>query len=325
MRLNLETRPLGSRSGIDVTAAGIGLWAMGGHWGPIDDEHSLAAIESALDLGVTFYDTADVYGAGHSEELLGRAMKGRREKFVAASKIGWQQYDGQKNRSQYDTIEKLIAGVETNLKRLGTDHLDLIQCHIGYEEANTQVFIDGFRKMKQQGKVRAWGVSTGDLKHVKRFNEGGDCDALQIDYSILNRDPENEILPYCKSHGIGVIVRGPIAMGILADKFSGNEIFAGDDFRKAWIEDPAQNAQFKADLATVARLRSIAGETGVAELALRFALTHEAITTVIPGARNAKQADRNTRSMAKGLLSAETMRAIDTLVPRGGGRKIWPA
>ncbi len=325
MSLDLETRPLSARSGIEITAAGIGLWAQGGHWGPVDDENSLKAIETALELGVTFYDTADVYGAGHSEELLGEAMKGRREKFIVGSKIGWQEYDGEKNRSQYDTVEKLIAGVDTNLKRLQTDYLDLIQCHIGYEEANTKVFIDGFRKLKEQGKVKAWGVSTGDFSHVKRFNEGGDCDTLQIDYSILNRDPENEILPYCKEHGIGVIVRGPIAMGILAAKFEGNETFADDDFRKAWIDDPAQNAQFKKDLETVKALRPIAGEHSVADLALRFALTHEAIATVIPGARNPRQADRNTRSMSKGRLSAETMRNIDAIVPPGGGRKIWPA
>lgn len=325
MSLDLEKRPLSARCGIDVTAAGIGLWAQGGHWGPIDDQHSLEAIETALDLGVTFFDTADIYGAGHSEELLGQAMKGRREKFIVGSKIGWQEYDGEQNRSQYDSVEKLIAGVDTNLKRLQTDYLDVIQCHIGYEEANTQVFIDGFRKMKEMGKVRAWGVSTGEFKHVKRFNEGGDCDTLQIDYSILNRTPENEILPYCKEHGIGVIVRGPIAMGILAAKFTGNESFADDDFRKAWIEDPEQHAQFKADLETVKRLRPIAGEESVADLALRFALTHDAITTVIPGARNERQARHNTRAMSKGRLSSDTMRQIDQIVPPGGGRKIWPA
>lgn len=325
MSLDLEKRPLSSRSGIDITAAGIGLWAQGGHWGPVDDENSLKAIETALELGVTFYDTADVYGAGHSEELLGKAMKGRREKFIVGSKIGWQEYDGEKNRSQYDTVEKLIAGVDTNLKRIQTDYLDLIQCHIGYEEANTQVFIDGFRRMKEMGKVRAWGVSTGEFSHVKRFNEGGDCDTLQIDYSILNRDPENEILPYCKEHGIGVIVRGPIAMGILAAKFTGNDTFKGDDFRKAWIEDPEQNAQFKKDLETVHKLRPVAGEESVADLALRFALTHEAIATVIPGARNPRQADRNTRSMSKGRLPADVIAQIDRIVPPGGGRKIWPA
>ena len=179
--------------------------------------------------------------------------------------------------------------------------------------------------MKEMGKVRAWGVSTGEFSHVKRFNEGGDCDTLQIDYSILNRDPENEILPYCEKHGIGVIVRGPIAMGILADKFTGSETFADDDFRKAWIDDPEQNAQFKKDLDTVLQLRGVAGDDGVAELSLRFALTHGAIATVIPGARNPRQADRNTRSMAKGRLPGDVMVQIDRIVPPGGGRKIWPA
>lgn len=323
--VTIAARPLG-KSGIDVSEIGIGLWAQGGHWGPVDDAASLEAIETALDAGVTFYDTADVYGGGHSEEILGRAMRGRRDRFIVGTKIGWKNYDGANNRSQYDTVEKLIAGVDENLRRLNTDHIDLIQCHVFYDEPNTPVFVEGFRRMKEQGKVRAFGVSTANLDHVKTFNAHGDLDAIQIDYSILHRHPEGDVFPYCLAEGIGVIVRGPLAMGILAGKFTKDARFEGDDFRKAWIEDPEQNKQFLKDLETVERLRGLVseGETR-AQLALRFVLAHPAVSTVIPGARNRRQAEANCGTARFGPLDAETMGAIDRIVAPGGGRKIWPA
>ena len=119
--LEINKRTLG-KSGIEVTEIGLGLWAIGGDaWGHTDDDESLNAIDAALNAGVNFFDTADIYGRGHSEELLGRAMKGRRERFVVATKIGWMDFDTDKNQTAYDTVKKLIAGVESSLKRLGTD------------------------------------------------------------------------------------------------------------------------------------------------------------------------------------------------------------
>ncbi len=263
---------------------------------------------------------------GHSEELLGEAMRGRREQFIVASKIGWVGYDGERNRSQYDTVEKLVAGVEESLRRLGTDHLDLIQCHIFSPEPNTPVFIEGFRKLKRDGKVRAFGVSTSDLEHLKTFNAEGDCDALQVDYSILNRTPEADLLPYCLEHAIGVIVRGPLAMGILTGKFHEETTFADGDFRQAWTTDPDQRRAFLDDLAKVEQIDELTGETEtLAQLALRFTLAHEAVTTAIPGARNPKQAAENIRAGALGPLDAATLNQINAVVPPKGGRKIWPA
>ncbi len=323
----IPVRALGT-NGPRVSEIGTGLWAAGGHWGPTDDEGAIAAIEASLDAGVTFFDTADVYGNGHSETLLGKAMKGRRDRFIVGTKIGWMNYDGDANKSQYDTVEKLIAGVDEGLERMGTDYVDLIQCHVFYPEPNTHVFVEGFRKMKEQGKVRAFGVSTADLEHIKTFNAHGDLDAIQIDYSILNRTPETGVFPYCREHGIGVIVRGPLAMGILTGKFDADNPpeFEGDDFRKAWIDDPEQNEQFRADLRTVESLRPLAagGET-LSQLALRFVLANEAVTTVIPGARNRRQAELNTGAAAFGAMEAETRARIDAIVPPGGGRTIWPA
>jgi aryl-alcohol dehydrogenase-like predicted oxidoreductase len=323
----MNRRPLGARTGLEVSEVGLGLWAVAGsEWGPVQDEESLEAIEAALESGVDFFDTADVYGAGHSEELLGRAMQGRRDAFVVATKIGWVGYDGETNRSQYDTVEALVAGVEESLRRLGTDRIDVIQCHVHYPEPNTQVFIDGFRTLKEAGTVRAWGVSTSDLDHLRRFNADGDCDVLQTDYSILNRTAEAELLPYCREHGIGVIVRGPLAMGLLAGKYTASDTFPEGDFRRAWTEDPEQHEQFLQDLQTVEGLREVVPEgESMARFALRFVRSHPAVSTVIPGAKDRRQAESNAAAGLGPALTDEEMAAVDRVVPPGGGRKIWPA
>ncbi|MEM9064731.1 MAG: aldo/keto reductase [Planctomycetota bacterium] len=327
MTTELVSRPLCNRSDVEVTRAGIGLWAVSGsEWGPVDDENSLAAIETALDMGVTFFDTADVYGGGHSEELLGRAMRGRRDRFIVGTKIGWVGFDGDKGQSQYTTVEKLIEGVESNLRRLNTDYVDLIQCHIYFVEPNNDVFVEGFEKLKQQGKVRAFGTSSSGLPVLEAFNHNGNADTMQIDYSILNRDAENEVFPYCREHGIGTIIRGPIAMGLLAGKFDASTTFPEDDFRRNWISGTeGQPDQFRKDLETVEKLLEIAGDMPLAEMALRFVLSSPDVTTVIPGAKNADQARRNIEAMAKGPLDQAILDAIAEVVPFGGGRRIWPA
>jgi aryl-alcohol dehydrogenase-like predicted oxidoreductase len=323
MRFN----PLGRQSGITVSDVGLGMWAVAGsEWGDVDDRATLEAVDASLEAGVTFYDTADVYGAGHSEELLGQSMKGRREKFIVATKIGWIDFDREADRSQYDTVDKLVAGVEESLARLGTDYVDVIQCHINVPEPNTEVFIEGFRHLRESGKVRAWGVSTSDIDLLRMFNAGGDCDVIQVDYSILNRTPEAEILPYCLENGIGVIVRGPLAMGLLAGKFTASDTFPDHDFRHAWIDDPEQNAQFLADLEVVEQLRAVVPEgESMSEFALRFVRSHPAVSTVIPGARNRAQAERNAAAALTPLLTGDELDAVGRIVPAGGGRRIWPA
>jgi aryl-alcohol dehydrogenase-like predicted oxidoreductase len=321
----IETRKLG-KSGIEVTKIGLGLWAIGGSWwGPTDDADSLSTIDAAMDGGITFFDTSDVYGDGHSEELLGRAMKGRRDRFIVATKIGWQGFDGEHNRSAYDTVEKLIAGVESNLRRLQTDHVDVIQNHIGYREPNMEVFVEGFQRLQRDGKVRAYGVSTSDFQYLQAFNADGSCATLQIDYSILNRTPETDIFPYCQEQDIGVIVRGPLAMGILTGKFSADSEFVGDDFRKRWQENPEEHEGFVRDLAKVVQLRPLAKDRSLAQLALQFVMAHPAVSAVIPGAKNVRQLTDNLQAALLPPLTTEELAQIDAVTPPGGGRKIWPA
>jgi aryl-alcohol dehydrogenase-like predicted oxidoreductase len=321
----LEKRVLG-KSRIEVTAMGLGLWAMGGDaWGPTEDKNSLDTIDAALDAGITFFDTADAYGSGHSEELLGQAMKGRRSQFIVATKIGWQGFDGEQQVSAYDTADKIVAGVESSLRRLQTDYVDIIQNHIGYREPNMEVFVEGFQKLQEAGKVRGYGLSTSDFEYLKAFNADGGCATLQIDYSILNRTPEAEIFPYCQENEIGILVRGPLAMGILTGKFDRETRFGEGDFRQRWHENPDEFQVYLDDLAKVERLKPLARERTLAQLALQFALVHPAVTTVIPGAKTIKQLNDNLGAALRPPLSRQELDEIARITPAGGGRKIWPA
>lgn len=321
--MTIEKRPLG-KSGILVSEIGLGLWAAGGsEWGPTDDQEVLRAIDAALEAGVTFFDTSDVYGDGHSEELLGRAMQGRRDRFIVATKIGWRGFDGAARKTAYTSVEKLIAGVEQNLSRLRTDYVDVIQSHISFRDPTMEIFIEGFERLERAGKVRAHGLSTSDLDYIRAFNHDGKCATLQIDYSILNRTAEAEIFGYCQEQKIGVIVRGALAMGLLSGKFDDSTQFAEGDFRRKWREDPEQRAVYQADLAKVDALRGLVVEgRTLAQAALEFTLEHPAVATVIPGARNARQVRANLRGRP---LDTADRALIDSVTPPGGGRKIWPA
>jgi len=321
----LNKRRLG-KSGLSVTEIGIGLWAIGGdEWGPVDDQNSLDTIEAALDAGINFFDTADVYGLGHSESLLGQAMEGRREQFIVASKIGWIGFAHDNFVSKYDSTEKLMAGVEENLARLNTEYIDLLQCHIHKPEPNTKYFIEGFQRLQQKGLIKAYGLSSSIFEFIKDFNADGGMATLQIDYSILNRTAEEEIFPYCLEHDIGVIVRGPLAMGILTGKFDRDTQFPDGDFRQNWIENPDENKIFLNDLQKVDQLREVAGDQNLAQLAIQFVLAHPAVTTVIPGAKTVKQLQQNVAAGELPPLDKEILSQIDQIVPPGGGRKIWPA
>ena len=339
--MSLKLRTLG-KSGIQVTEIGLGLWAAGGgEWGHPQDAESLSAIDAALDQGVTFFDTSDVYGNGHSEELLGQAMRGRRDRFIVATKIGWRGFDGQQRRTAYQSVAQLIAGVESNLQRLKTDYVDVIQSHINFRDPTMEIFLEGFQQLKRDGKVRAYGMSSSDFEYIQAFNHDGQCATLQIDYSLLNRTAEGAIFDYCASHGIGVIVRGALAMGILTGKLGPDSQFGEGDFRRKWLTDPDQSAIYKRDLAHVAELRGLERNglernglernglerngRSLAQAALQFTLAHPAVSTVIPGARNGRQVAGNLGAASAVPLSKEDWALIDRVVPPRGGRKIWPA
>jgi aryl-alcohol dehydrogenase-like predicted oxidoreductase len=323
--IKITKRVLG-KSRIEVPVVSVGLWAIGGDaWGPTEDQESLNVIDRALELGINFFDTADVYGGGHSEELLGQSMKGRRDQFIVATKIGWKDFDDSTRCSAYDTPEKLIAGVESNLRRLDTNYIDLIQYHVDFREPSMEAVVEGFQRLQADGKVRAYGVSTSDFAYLQAFNKDNQASTLQIDYSILHRMPENEIFPYCREQDIGVLVRGPLAMGILAGKFTAESKFPENDFRRRWYENSDEYQVFLQDLEKVERLRPLAQGRTMAQLALKFAITDPAVTCVIPGAKTVKQLEENTSAGALPPLTQDEQDKIDQVTPQGGGRKIWPA
>lgn len=308
----MKYRPLGKTT-LRVSEIGLGLWAVGGDaWGPVDDRESLAAIQRAWDLGVNFFDTADVYGRGHSEELVGRFLKTvPRDQVVVATKVGRWRGD---RPNPYTDPQFIIADCEASLNRLGTDYIDVYQRHISWDE-NTEVFATAFQQLKEQGKVRFVGMSSNDLAAIQRFDRAiGGMDTLQLDYSLLNRHPEQELLPYCQQRRIAVIARGPLAMGKLTGKFTPATTFAEGDIRRGWLEGE-KRARFLQDLETVERLRFLADGRTPAQAALAYVLAHPAISTTIPGAKNPAQVADNVQAAERPLRPEELARTRAVLSP----------
>jgi myo-inositol catabolism protein IolS len=307
-------RELG-KSGIEVSEIGFGAWAIGGDaWGPVQDDNSINAMERAIELGINFLDTADVYGAGHSETLVAKVLKNRRDQIVLSTKGGLMgHHRDPKGEPVYDRPEKVIEAFEASLRRLETDYIDVYFCHIWWDKhEETEAFIRAFEKLKQDGKLRVAGVSTNDLEYIKHFNRDGGLDAVQLDYSILNRSPEKDVLPYLQENGIGAVIRGPLKMGILTGKFTNETTFPEGDIRKNW---PSEQ-WFKDSLEKVDRLRALERENQtLGQLALRYVLNHSAVSVAIPGAKTSEQVEANAAASVRPLLSSEELKLIDQVVP----------
>ena len=310
----MEYRKLGN-TGIEVSEIGFGAWAIGGDaWGPVEDAASIAAMERALDLGITFIDTADVYGDGHSEELVARVLKGRRDRVVVSTKGGLMGHHRDPQREAvYDRPAKVRDALENSLRRLGTDYVDVYFDHIWWDKhEETEAFIAALAQLKAEGKARAVGVSTDNFEYVKHFNRDGGLDVVQLEYSILNRKAERDILPYLQQHGIGAVVRGPLQKGLLTGKFAPESTFPEGDVRHNWPNEPG----FRDSLQKVERLRVLEGEgQGLGQVALRFVLGHPAVSAAIPGGKTPEQVEANAAASARPLLSDEARRLIDEVAP----------
>ncbi|MBY0599038.1 aldo/keto reductase [Bacillus bingmayongensis] len=308
----MHYRTLG-KTGLTVSEIGFGAWAIGGdEWGPVNDKHSIVAMKKAIEYGVNFIDTADVYGLGHSEKLVAQAIKEHRNDIVLSTKGGLigHHYDPN-GEPVYDTAEKVIAVFETSLLRLQTDYIDVYFCHIWWDKKEeTEAFLRAFEILKRDGKVRAVGVSTHDLQYIKNFNKDGEIDVVQLDYSILNRAPENDILPYLQEQNLGAVIRGPLKMGILTGKFTEQTTFPDGDLRQDWPKE----TWFQDDLQRVEQLRSLSNsKRTLGQLALRYVLSHPAVSVAIPGAKTANQAAENTAASVRPLLLEEELTYIREL------------
>lgn len=289
------------RLGWEVSEIGFGAWAIGGSWGPTKDDESVAALARALDLGVNFIDTAQGYGDGRSERLIGQVLRGRkRDRAFVATKIP--PAPGPWPPSPYCRIDErypnsyVAERVERSLRDLGTDRIDLLQLHTWTRAWNrSPEALETLRKLREQGKLLAIGISTpeDDQDALVQLMRDGRLDAVQAIYNVFEQQPQAEFFPTAAEHGVGVIVRCPFDESVLAGKLSDQTTFPEGDFRRNYFAgDRLQRA--------VKRARAIREAVGDAEpdlatAALKFCLKPAAVGTVIPGIRTVAQAEANCR------------------------------
>ena len=295
----MQTRRLGN-SDLHITPVGYGAWAVGGSgwqfgWGPQDDNDSIAAIHRSLELGVNWIDTAAVYGLGHSEEVVARALKGwSGPRPYVFTKCGLR-WDTTGKVSKVLSAESIRREVEDSLRRLSVDVIDLYQIHWP-PEPDSAALEEGWStltNLKHEGKVRWIGVSNFNVLQLRRAQAIAPVTSLQPRYSLVHREIENEILPYCQGEGIGVIVYSPMASGLLTGAMTRERAarLPTDDWRSA---DPDfMEPDLSHNLALVDRLQEIANRRNcsVGEVAIAWTLHHFAVTGAIVGARNARQAE----------------------------------
>ncbi len=307
------TRALGS-SGLQLSPIGYGAWAIGGGnwefaWGAQDDNESLRTIECALDRGINWIDTAAIYGLGHSEEVVGKALRHRAQKPLVFTKCSMRWHA---DRSIWRSLQRasLEEEVENSLRRLGVDTIDLYQIHWPNPEEEIEEGWETLARFQEQGKVRYIGVSNFTVEQMKRAQKIAPITSLQPPYSLLRRAIETEILPFCLENNIGVINYSPMLSGLLTGKMTAERIrnLPEDDWRK---RNPSfQSPLLERNLALVELLREIGHEHGVEPgvVAIAWTLRHPAITAAIVGARRPDQVD--------GVIPAATFRLTDAEAAR---------
>ena len=311
------------QTSLHVSTLSYGTWQFGGDWGSFEAREAQAAIRQALELGITFFDTAQAYGFGISERVLGEALhpelRSRRDKIVLATKGGLRMEGDKVVRDS--SAGWLRQGVEQSLRNLGVDYIDLYQVH--WPDPNTpfEETAGALEQLAQEGKIRYVGVSNYDAEQMREFEKTRKIDTLQPPYHLFRRDIEQDILPYAHEHGIGVLVYGPLAHGLLAGGYTPQTTFPGDDWRS---KSPYfHGARFVRNLAVVGRLKSLAERQGitVAQLAVAWVLANPAVDVAIVGARHPQQLAQ-TAGAADIQLSQETLREIEQImrddVPLGG-------
>ena len=325
----MENRQLG-KSDVRVSPVIFGAWAIGGWmWGGNEESDSIAAIQASVDHGVNTIDTAAIYGMGHSEELVGKAIKGRRDKVVLATKCGmrwnsdqgsdpWQQKD---NGGQDVTIRKngradsVAYECEQSLKRLGVETIDLYQIHWPDKETPPEETIGALEKLRQQGKVRAIGTSNYDVSWLDRGLKVGPIASDQPPYSILRRGIEGTVLKFCRERDVGVICYSPMERGLLTGKVGPDRQFAPGDHRANHPYFTVENR--KLVLAALEQVKPIADKYGVgyAQLIVNWTIHVPGITAAIVGGRDAEQATQNARALTFALTDTERQQVRDTFTP----------
>jgi aryl-alcohol dehydrogenase-like predicted oxidoreductase len=313
----MQTRKLGF-SDLHLTTVGLGTWAIGGPWqwgwGPQDDVESLAAIRRALDLGINWLDTAPVYGLGHSEEIVGQAIAGRRDKVIIATKCSlvWDETGKVDGRLKAESVRR---EVEDSLRRLDVEVIDLYQIHWPNPDEDVEEGWSTIADLIREGKVRYGGVSNFSVEQLKRVQSIHPVASLQPPYSMLRRGVEDELLAYCAANDIGVIVYSPMQAGLLTGKFTKERVASlpDGDWRKE--NEHFQESQLSANLAFVDKLRPIAerNEKTLAQLSIAWVLRRSELTAAIVGARRPSQIEETVQA-GDWNLSAEDIAEIDALL-----------
>lgn len=314
MSHEIMTREIGS-SGIRTSAIGLGTWAIGGWmWGGTDETRSVAAIQASIDEGVSLIDTAPAYGKGLAEEIVGKAIRGRRDAVVLATKCGlvWHttkgrhffDYDG-KPVHRYLGAESIAYEVEQSLKRLGTDHIDHYITH--WQDPTTPVAetMEALERLKRQGKIRSIGASNLSAADLDAYVGVGGLDAIQEEYSMVKRDAEASLLPTCRQHGVSMLSYSSLALGLLSGRMAPDRVFEGDDQRKGNPRFSAANrgkaAALMRDIAAVID----AHDATPAQIVIAWTLQQPGITFALCGARTPAQARENAAAGRIRLSSSE--------------------
>jgi aryl-alcohol dehydrogenase-like predicted oxidoreductase len=298
------------KTGMEITPVGLGAWAIGGNhgahgWGPQDDQESIKTIQRALDLGINWIDTAAVYGLGHSETIVGKAIKGRERPYIftKCSQV-WDENGNVGHSLKADSIRR---EVEASLKRLDIDVIDLYQIHWPDPDPDIEEGWSTLAELKKEGKVRHIGVSNFNVEQLRRVEKIAPVETLQPPYSLIRPAVEQDILPYCQQHTIGVIVYSPMASGLLTGTITRQRIvnLPDDDWRKRGAE--YQEPRLSRNLALVSLLTEIgkAHHVTAGVVAIAWTLHHPAVTAAIVGSRHPNQVEETVAAAGFRLNESE--------------------
>lgn len=305
----MNYRTLG-QTGIEVSEIGFGAWGIGGiqngaiAYGPTKDQESKRAIQKAFDLGITFYDTADLYGYGHSEKLLGETLKPVRDQVVIASKVGFKDFGG----AQDFSAAHIRTSLEASLKRLQTDYVDLYQLHSPPLQIleKEDPLIETLSSLVQAGKVRALGIALRSPEEGRIALEKFDFNAIQLNFNLIDqRALINGLFDHCQKEGIGIIVRTPLCYGFLTGQYSLHESYHAQDHRSGWSS--AQINRWSQAFQLFAGNLKEEQPQSKAQIALRFCLSYPSVSTIIPGILTVEQAEENAHSSELGALPSSTL------------------
>jgi aryl-alcohol dehydrogenase-like predicted oxidoreductase len=311
----MEKRQLGTQ-GLETSAIGLGCMGMSEFYGRADETEAIRTIQRALELGVTFLDTADMYGPFTNELLVGRAIEGRRDEVVLATKFGNVRTEEGERLGIRGDREYVLSACDASLKRLGTDHIDLYYQHRVDPDTPIEETVGAMAELVEQGKVRHLGLSEAGPETIRRAHAVHPITALQTEYSLWTRDPEHEILPTVRELGIGFVAYSPLGRGFLSGRFRSPDDFDEDDFRR---QNPRfQGENFHKNLELVERVEELAAEKGVTpgQLALAWVLAQGEDIVPIPGTTRVEHLEENVAALEI-ELTGDDLATIEAVFPRG--------